>query len=350
MLLPTSESAVLLVLLAGLVASGSWTSMFRFAKKWRFELFYYDFALGFALAAVAAAFTLGVWDPRDLTFQDNFLLAGRRKMAWVLGGGILLGLGDLLLLAAATVGGSGVGFIVAFGALIGMNTVWELLANGEINRVLASGGALMAVVAAAAAAAAYRWYLADREEVEAQALRADPRAKRTAAPKAGSMAGPFLAVLAGVVLTLFFRTLANGITGDNGVAPYSALLLLAAGVAGACVVFTPFFLYFPVCGGALQVRHYFKGTWKHHVLGLCAGAMGGAAILAYMLARTAPENAQASPLVSYPLSFGAPVVAAAWGLFAWREFAGAFLRVLMIFFVALVLLLGSLGVVSVSLR
>jgi glucose uptake protein len=162
------------------------------------------------------------------------------------------------------------------------------------------------------------------------------------------VAGPFLAVLAGVVLTLFFRVLANGITPDNGVAPYSALLLLAVGVAGASIVFVPFFLYFPVRGGALQIRHYFKGTAKHHLLGLCSGILGGAAVLSYMLARGAPANAQAGPVLSHLLSFGAPVVAAIWGMFVWREFAGAFFRVSVVFVVSVILLVASLGMVAVA--
>lgn len=348
MLLPTSELAVLLILALSVVAWGSWTSMFNVAKKWRFELFYYDFALGFALAAVLAAFTLGSWDSSDLTFQDNFLLAGRRSMVWVAGAGILLGIADLFLLAGATVSGTGVAFMLAFGVLVAINTVWELSVNTRLNLVLASSGAAMALVAVVLAALAYRWRLSDEEHEEEVALRTDPRAKKNVPPKPSTRSGPVLAVLAGIVLALFLRTLGNGITEDGGVGPYGALLLLSVGVVGTTIVFVPFFLYFPLRGGALQVRHYFKGNRKHHLLGLCGGALGGTAMLTLMMAKSAAAAVQPGPVPEYLLSYGAPVVAGIWGMFVWREFAGAVFRVNVMFFVSVVALLAALSLIGVS--
>ena len=81
MLLPSTATAVLVALIIGLVGWGGWASFYKAGKKIRFEFFGYDFAWGVLLASVAAAFTLGSWDSKELTFQDNFLLTGMRKMA-----------------------------------------------------------------------------------------------------------------------------------------------------------------------------------------------------------------------------------------------------------------------------
>jgi len=345
MLLPTTQLAVLLILGLSMLAWGSWTSMFNVTKRWRFELFYYDFAVGFLLAALLAAFTLGSWNARELTFQDNMLLASRRSMVWVVGGGALLGIADLLLLASATLTGTGVAFMLAFGVLVAGNTIWEVSVSNSINMVLATSGMAVAIVAVVVAVVSYRWRLADEENAAAEALRADPRGKK-AVPRPSSRSGPVLAVLAGIGLTVFYRALASGISGDTGVGPYGAILLVAAGLVAVTIVFVPFFLYFPLRGGALQVRHYFKGNRTHHLLGLCAGALGATAILAFMLGRSAAEYAP--PIPVYLLSYGAPVVAAVWGLFVWREFAGAVFRVKIIFFVSIVLLLAAMGLIAVS--
>ena len=155
-------------------------------------------------------------------------------------------------------------------------------------------------------------------------------------------------MIAGILFAVFLRVLSNGISGDNGVAPYGALLLMAVGLVGSAIVFVPFFLYFPVRGGALQVRHYFKGNRTHHALGILGGILGGASILSLMLARTAPEGVQAAPVLGYYLNHGAPVVASIWGLFVWKDFAGDVFRVSVIFVVSLVLLLASMGMIAVS--
>ena len=53
----------------------------KLSGKWRFELFYWDFAVGIALCAMVAAFTLGSLNSQELTFQDNLLIASRHTIA-----------------------------------------------------------------------------------------------------------------------------------------------------------------------------------------------------------------------------------------------------------------------------
>ena len=82
MLLPTTASAVWILAIVSLLCLGSWATTLKMAGKWRFEYFYFDFVFGILLSAGAAAFILGSVNPQDLTFQDNMVLAGYRKMAW----------------------------------------------------------------------------------------------------------------------------------------------------------------------------------------------------------------------------------------------------------------------------
>ena len=102
MILPTTASTVWILAIVSLLCLGSWANTLKLAGKWRFEYFYCDFVFGILLSAVVAAFLLGLARPQDLTFQDNLVLTGYRKMAWALGSGVVLNLGTLLLLAAMT--------------------------------------------------------------------------------------------------------------------------------------------------------------------------------------------------------------------------------------------------------
>ena len=55
------------------------------AKKWRFELFYFDYSLGVLIAAVVVALTLGMMGP-ELSFTDNLSITGKRQMFLALAG------------------------------------------------------------------------------------------------------------------------------------------------------------------------------------------------------------------------------------------------------------------------
>ena len=109
MILPASQAATLALLVLSLVCWGSWANTLKLAGKWRFELYYYDFAIGFAVLAVVAAFTGGIVNSGELTFQDNFLITGYRNMAYVIAAGVIFNLGNMLLAATIAVAGTGAG-------------------------------------------------------------------------------------------------------------------------------------------------------------------------------------------------------------------------------------------------
>jgi hypothetical protein len=69
-------------------------------------------------------------------------------------------------------------------------------------------------------------------------------------------------------------------------------------------------------------------------------------MLSSLLVAVAPMDAQPGALIQYPLKHGALLVAAAWGLLAWREFQGASERVQMLVLGMFVLFLGGLGMVA----
>src|SRR5436189_2183834 len=104
MVLPHTYAATLLLMILSMLFWGSWANTFKLTGKWRFELFYFDYAVGVLLAAVVAAFTFGSTGG-ELTFTDTLLVTGKTQMAWGLGAGVVFNLSNMLLVAAISVAG-----------------------------------------------------------------------------------------------------------------------------------------------------------------------------------------------------------------------------------------------------
>src|SRR6185369_6750630 len=92
------------------------------------------------------AFTLGSMKPQELTFQDNFLLAAYRKIAWALGAGLVFNLGNIFLLAATVVSGMSVSFPTALGTALIVGAIVDFAYNPQSSVLLVFGGAGLVVV------------------------------------------------------------------------------------------------------------------------------------------------------------------------------------------------------------
>ena len=56
MILPQTYFAALCLMILSMLCWGSWANTFK-VSKWRFELYYFDFAFGLLVAAVILSFT-----------------------------------------------------------------------------------------------------------------------------------------------------------------------------------------------------------------------------------------------------------------------------------------------------
>ena len=320
MILPASQAATLALLLVSLICWGIWANTLKMAGKWGFELYICDFALGFALLAVVAAFTAGTLSSSELTFQENFLVASYRSIAYVLVAGALFNIGNMLLTATVSVAGMALAFSVSCGVALTVAIIRFLIFDSTGGMLVALAGAALLLAAVVLAAFAYGQLLQARAEaVKQAALQADPRAKlgkRPARPP-GAALPVTLAAAAGLAFGLYHPLLDLGRIGDNPVAPYGLTLLFAVSILASTVSFAPFFFNFPVAGAPIAFREYFSGSSKQHSLGLLGGILAGSAFLTGMLALSVPR---AGAGLSYGLSEAGPVIAVICGLLIWREF------------------------------
>ena len=74
----------------------------------------------------------------------------------------------------------------------------------------------------------------------------------------------------------------------------------------------------PFVGEPVTYKQYFAGNFKTHLVGMLGGAIWALGTsLNYISA------GEAGAAVSYALGQGAPMIAAIWGVFIWKEFKGA---------------------------
>src|SRR5580704_8759475 len=105
MILPGSQLYNLILLAFGMLCLGTWANTFKLTWKWRFELYYFDFALGTLLAAVAIGLTFGSlgWD--GFALVDDIGIAGKQKDAIAMGAGVVFNLGNMMILGALSLSG-----------------------------------------------------------------------------------------------------------------------------------------------------------------------------------------------------------------------------------------------------
>src|SRR5579872_5770420 len=154
MIFPTTNLASFLLLTLTLVCWGSWANLQKYLAKnrWRFELFYFDFAIGVLLCMAVAAFTLGSMNSQELTFQDNLLITGYRQIAWAGAAGVVFNIGNMLLVGAIALAGMAVGFSISFGVAAVVGAIFAYASSPHMNPILTFGGMVVFLAAVAVAA------------------------------------------------------------------------------------------------------------------------------------------------------------------------------------------------------
>ncbi|MBI3684571.1 MAG: AcrB/AcrD/AcrF family protein [Acidobacteria bacterium] len=335
MILPTTYWAALLLSILSMLCWGSWANTIKLAgPKWRFELFYFDYAFGVALAGVIAAYTLGEWGS-DLSFSDNLMITGKRNIAYAAFAGGVFNLANMLLVGAISLAGMAVAFPVGIGLALVIGVVWNYLINPQANPVCLFSGVALVLVAIVVDAMAYSAHS------KAQAQNAGTKAN-------GSTRGIVLSLVSGVLMGSFYPIVEVSKGGDVGLGPYSVAFFFGLGVFFSTFIFNIYFMNLPVKGEPVELRKYFMGARHQHLLGVLGGILWSTGAISNFLAASAPKTVQVGPAVSYALGQGATLVSALWGLLMWKEFQGAEPKVKTLLAAMLACFVLGLGLVSVA--
>jgi glucose uptake protein len=291
-----------------MICWGSWANTQKLASKaWRFQLFYWDYAIGVFLLSLLLAFTLGSSGAGGRGFLADLAQAEGKWLGSAMLGGAIFNLSNILLVAAIDIAGMAVAFPVGVGLalLIGIVTTYAARPEGNVPLLaLGVGCVALAIV------------------LDALAYRRLAAAGRTASTK-----GIVLSVVAGVLMGFFYSFVAQSIGSiDAGqglepgkLSPYTAIVAFSAGLLVSNLVWNSIVMARPFSGEPVTYRDYFeKGTTRLHLIGILGGVIWNIGMSFSIIASTA-----AGPALSYGLGQGATLVGAIWGVFIWKEFKGA---------------------------
>ncbi len=292
---------------------GSWANTQKLATKdWRFQLFYWDYAIGVFLLTLVLAFTVGSAGPHGRPFLADLRQASASALVSALLGGAVFNLANILIVAAIDIAGLAVAFPVGIGLALVIGVVANYQANPVGNALLLFLGVAGVVGAIVLSALAYR--------------------RLPARGQATTGKGIVLSVAGGVLMGFFYRFVAASmfpisveagrliVDAQSGrLSPYTALVVFAAGLLISNFVWNGIVMRRPFVGPPVPVRDYFqKGSVRLHSIGIVGGAIWSLGMSLSIVASGAAGFA-----ISYGLGQGATLVGASWGVFVWREFAHA---------------------------
>ncbi len=273
MFVPHSFALALLMMITSAVCWGSWANTYKGVKTYRFELFYWDYAVGIFLISVILAFTMGSTDDDPASFLNNVRAADGANILSTLAGGAIFNLANLLLVAGIDMAGLAIAFPVSIGIALVVGVVSSYILQPKGHAGMLAAGVLCAVIAVV---------LDGKDSV-------------------------------GVFLTL------------------GALL--------SCFVWNIYFMKKPLVGEPVHFGDFFRGPAAGHVLGLVGGCIWGLGTVFNLVAARFSGVA-----ISYAIGQSAPMVAALWGVFIWKEFRGAnrqaktYLSLMFVFYLLAILL------------
>ena len=299
--------AVLLCLIT-MLCWGSWGNTQKLAAKtWRYELFYWDYVIGIVLISLLFGFTLGSSGEFGRSFVDDIsqVSAGNFWSAFI--GGVIFNGSNILLSASISLAGMSVAFPVGVGLALVLGVFINYFGAPKGDPIILFLGVALVVIAIILNGVASGKMTAGSEE------------KKT------KKKGIIIAIIAGVLMSFFYRFVAAAMdlnNLDNPTAglltPYGAFFIFSIGILASNFLFNSVVMKKPFVGEPVSYSHYFKGNFKTHSVGMLGGFIWGVGtVLSYIAA------GKAGPAISYALGQGAPMIAALWGIFIWKEFKGS---------------------------
>ena len=321
---------------------GSWGNTQKLAgKTWRYELFYWDYVIGMVLFAILLGFTMGSIGTEGRPFLEDLAQAEWGGIGSVVLGGVIFNASNILLSASVSLAGLSVAFPLGVGLALVLGVIVNYVGAPKGDPVVLFLGVALIVVA-----------------IICNGI-ASGRMRKSGDSAAQNRKGIILAVVAGVLMSFFYRFVAAAMDLDNFAAPtpgvvtgmlpttglplpfFSAggtsvsVMMAAVGVLLSNFAFNTYAMRRPFVGAPVSYREYFRGSLPTHLVGMLGGAVWclGTAF-SYIAA------GKAGAAISYALGQGAPMIAAVWGVFIWKEFKGAdrktntLLAVMFLFFIA----------------
>ncbi|MDD3195094.1 MAG: GRP family sugar transporter [Paludibacter sp.] len=308
MFIVNSYSLAVLLCFITMFCWGSWGNTQKLAAKtWRYELFYWDYVIGILLFSILLGFSLGSIGEGGRSFIPDLKQADSSNIGSALLGGVVFNAANILLSASVSLAGMAVAFPLGVGIALVLGVFVNFFSAPKGDPVLLFTGVALVMLAVI-----FNGLAAGKIKKDKEASKSNKK-------------GIWLAVLAGVLMAFFYRFVAAAMDMNNFetpavgmMTPYSAFFIFSVGIFISNIVFNTLVMKKPFQGEPVTYKEYFNGNSKTHMVGLLGGliwALGTA--MSYIAA------GKAGAAISYALGQGAPMIAAFWGVFVWKEFKGS---------------------------
>ncbi len=330
MFIPQTYAAALSLMILSMLCWGSWANTLKLTPGYRFQLFYWDYTIGVVLGALAWGFTLGSSGNSGAPFWTSVLNTSPEAITYAICGGIIFNIANLLLVAAIDVAGLAVAFPVGIGLALIVGTVSSYFVHPAANPLLLFGGVALVTIAIILDAAAYR------------------RRERTA--KSTTTRGIVLSLIAGLLMGTFYPLVAHAMAANPSTpspGPYAIALFFSVGVLLSTIPANWLLMKKPLDGKPpVDGAGYGRASLGWHIAGILGGFIWCCGAVSNFVASQSHVNI--GPAVSYSIGQGATMISACWGVFVWREFAGAPASAKTLLFLMFLFFLLGLGTIAIA--
>jgi len=321
MFTPHSFPVALLMVITSTICWGSWANTYKGVKNYRFELFYWDYAVGIFAVSIILALTMGSMHGGESAFIANLHLASGSNIVSALIGGTVFNLANLLLVAGIDMAGLAIAFPLSIGIalVVGVVLSYELQPKG--NPWLLGLGVLFAVIAVIMDGKAYAALGSTGHTVSRKSI--------------------IVCVICGILMGLWAPFVTRALTAVHPLTPYSTSVVFTLGALLSCFVFNIYLMRRPLNGEPVHFGGFFRASARDHLLGFAGGIIWGVGTVFNLVAANFTGVA-----ISYAIGQAAPMVAALWGVLAWHEFQNARPRAKL--YLGLMFAFYILGIISVA--
>ena len=298
MFTPQSLGVALAMMIASAICWGSWANTYKGVKNHRFELFYWDYAIGIFVISLILGHTMGSSGHDASSLVSNIHSADVSNVVYALIGGALFNLANLLLVAAIDMAGLAVAFPVSIGIALVVGVVLSYALQPKGHAGFLALGVTCALIAVILDGKAYGSLKAAGRSVSRKSI--------------------VTCIVSGVLMGLWAPFMAHAMTHGRSLGPYSAAVFLTLGALLSCFIWNIYFMKHPLVGEPVSLRGFFRAPMSAHLLGLLGGLIWGVGTVFNLVAASLTGVA-----ISYAIGQSAPMVAALWGILAWNEFDGS---------------------------
>ena len=335
MFIVNSYTLAIVLCVVTMLCWGSWGNTQKLAgKTWRYELFYWDYVIGILVFSLIMGFTLGSIGEGGRSFVPDLMQVPSTSVLSAVAGGIVFNLSNILLSASTSLAGLSIAFPLGCGLalVLGVLNNYLFVGGDQGDPVLIFSGVALIVVALIFNGIA-------------SAKKGGDNSNASSAKK-----GVILAIVAGVLMSTFFALVASAMDNTNfenpaagKATPYTAFFLFAVGIFVSNFLFNTIVMKKPFEGEPVGYDTYFKGKLSTHMVGVLGGCVWGlGTVLSYI------TGGKIGASISYALGQGAPMIAALWGVFIWKEFKGSKSIVNVLLTLMFILFIVGLGMIAAA--